>query len=52
MYNLRGVNDDILKDWLLFREDYLSTLTCAEDRKHWIRFEVISEKILKSIPNF
>lgn len=32
MSNLREVNDDILKDWLLFREDEISSLTCDEDR--------------------
>ena len=34
MNNLREVRDDLLKDWLLFREDELSSLTCEEDRKH------------------
>ena len=33
MANFREVNDnDILRDWLLFREDELSSLTC-EDKK-------------------
>ena len=50
MSNLREVNDDILKDWLLFREDELSSLTCDEDRKHWVYFDEISENILKSVP--
>ena len=46
MSNFREVNDDILKDWLLFREDELSSLTCEEDRKHWVYFDEISKKIL------
>ena len=50
MSNLREVNDDILKDWLLFREDELSSLTCDENRKHWVYFDEISERILKNIP--
>ena len=50
MNSLREVNDDILKDWLLFREDELSSLTCNEDRKHWVYFDEISERILKNIP--
>lgn len=50
MNNLREVNDDILKDWLDFREDALSSLTCEEDKKHWIYFEEISERILKNVP--
>ena len=45
MSNFREVNDDILKDWLLFREDELSSLTCDEDRKHWVYFDEISKKI-------
>ena len=50
MSSLREVNDDILKDWLLFREDEISSLTCDEDRKHWVYFDEISENILKSVP--
>ena len=50
MKNLREVNDDILKDWLLFREEDLSSLKCDEDRKHWIYFDKISESILRNVP--
>lgn len=51
MVNFREVNDnDILKEWLLFREDKISSLSCEEDKKHWIYFDEISDKILKSIP--
>ena len=51
MVNFREVNDnDILKDWLLFREEEISSLNCEEDKKHWIYFDEISDKILKSIP--
>lgn len=50
MSNLREINDDILKDWLDFREDELCSLTCDEDRKHSIYFEEISERILKNVP--
>ena len=50
MSNLREVNDDILKDWLDFREDAIASLGCAEDKKHWIYFDEISDKILNSIP--
>ncbi len=34
MNNFREVNDDILREWLLFREDELSSITCNEDKKH------------------
>ena len=50
MKNLREVNNDILKDWLMFREDDLCSLTCDEDRKHFVYFDEISDKILNSIP--
>ena len=48
---LNIVNDnDILKDWLDFREDTISSLDSEQDMKHWIYFEEIADKILKSIP--
>ena len=50
MNNLREVNDDIMKDWLMFREEDLGSLTCEEDKKHWIYFDEISEKILRIYP--
>jgi hypothetical protein len=50
MSNLREVNDDILKDWLLFREDEISSLSCDKDRNHWVYFDEISERILKNVP--
>ena len=39
MNNLREVNNDILKDWLLFREDEISSLSCDEDRNHFVYFD-------------
>lgn len=51
MNNLREVNNDILKDWLVFREEDLASLTCDEDRNHFLYFDEISEKILKNVPN-
>ena len=50
MNNFREVNDDILREWILFREDILSSITCDEDRKHWVYFDEISEKILRNVP--
>ena len=50
MNNFREVNDDILKEWILFREDELSSITCDEDKKHWFYFDEISEKILRNVP--
>lgn len=51
MNNLREVNDDILRDWLSFREDDLCSLTCDGDRKHFVYFDEISERILKNVPD-
>ena len=50
MNNLREVKDDLLKDWLLFREDEISSLSCDEDRNHWVYFDEISENILRNVP--
>lgn len=50
MNNLREVNDDILKDWLEFREETLYCTLGAEDKKHFVYFDDISERILKNVP--
>ena len=50
MNNLREVNDDILKDWLEFREETLCCTLSAEDKKHFVYFDEISERILKNVP--
>ena len=49
MNNFREVNDDILKDWLDFREETDLAFVNDEDRKHIVKFDEISEKILNSI---
>lgn len=49
MNNLREVNDDILKDWLEFREETLYCTLSAEDKKHFVYFDEISERILKNV---
>ncbi len=47
MSKFKNVNDDILKEWLNFREEeFFSTLT----NNHHLYFEEISDKILDSIP--
>jgi len=50
MSNLRIVKDDILKDWMMFRDEKINYLTSPEDNQHYIKFEEISKKILNSIP--
>ena len=50
MNNFREVNDDILKESLMFREDDLASLKCDEDRKHFVYFDEISANILRNVP--
>ena len=50
MNNFRNVNDDILKEWLNFREETDLAFINDEDRKHTVKFDEISEKVLNSIP--
>lgn len=50
MNNFREVNDDILRDWLMSREEDLCSLICAEDKKHFVYFDEISENILRNVP--
>ena len=50
MNNFREVNNDILKEWLIFREDDLASLKCDEDRKHIFYFDEISANILRNVP--
>ena len=51
MNNFREVNDDIIKEWLEFREETAFCEMSAEDKKHNIYFEKVAEKILKNVPN-
>ena len=50
MNNLREVNNDILKDWLEFGEETLCCTLSAEDKKHFVYFDEIFERILKNVP--
>ena len=50
MKNLREVNDDILKEWLEFREETILCYLNEEDKKHGLFIDEISEKILKNVP--
>jgi len=50
MCNFREVNDDILKDWLEFREQEGFCQSSPQDKKHYIYFEEISANILKNVP--
>ena len=48
--NFRRVNEDLLKDWLTFREETELAFLDDEDKKHTVKFDEISEKILGTIP--
>ena len=50
MVNFREVNDDdILKDWLIFREDTLLCQLSDEDYKHGLNFDKFCERILRNV---
>ncbi len=49
MNNLREVNDDILKDWLEFREDSFLCQLSNKDYKYSLNFDKFCEKILRNI---
>ena len=48
--NLREVNDDLMKEWFQFREESKFCYLTEEDKKHYIQFDEISERILKNVP--
>lgn len=49
MNNLRNVKDDLLKEWLNFREETILAILDEEDSKHVIQYDDITEKILKKV---
>ena len=49
--SFRENKEDILKEWLDFREDTEFAYLTEEDKKHCIQFDEISERILKNVPN-
>ena len=49
MNNFREVNDDILKEWLSFREESISGRLTKEDKKHYINFDEIAANILRNV---
>ena len=50
MNNFREVNDNILRDWLNFREETIFGRLTEEVKKHHIYFNEICENILKNVP--
>ena len=50
MNNFREVNEDILKEWLEFREETAFCEMSPQDKKYCTYFEEIADKILKDVP--
>ena len=50
MNNLSEVKDDLLKEWIKYREETIFAIMNEEDKKHEIRYDEITEKILKNVP--
>ena len=50
MNNFREVNDDILREWLSYREETELGYLTQEDKKHNINFDEIVKNILKNVP--
>lgn len=50
MKNLREVKDDLLKEWIEFREETAFCEMTSQDKKYCIYFDEIAEKILMNVP--
>ena len=48
--NFREVKDDLMKEWFEFLEEYRFCYATDEDKNHYIKFDEISERILKNVP--
>ena len=51
MNNLREVKDDLLREWITYREEIILAISTDEDNKHVIQYDDISERILKNVPS-
>ena len=49
MKNLREVKDDLLKEWIEFREETAFCEMSTQDKKYCICFDEITEKVLKNV---
>lgn len=41
--------NDLLKEWIVFRDEELTRLT-SEDKRHPLKFDEFEEKLVKSLP--
>ncbi len=51
MNNLREVKDDLLREWITYREETILAISTDKDNKHVIQYDDISERILKNVPS-
>lgn len=51
MNNLREVKDDLLREWITYREETILAISTDEDNKHVIQYDDISARILKNVPS-
>lgn len=49
MSNFREVNDDILKDWILYREETLFDFLSENDKKCELHFDMFCERVLRFV---
>lgn len=49
MNNLREVKDDLLKEWIEYREETIFAIMNEEDKKHEIRYDEITEKFFHQL---
>ena len=50
IYNFREVTDDIIKEWLEFREETAFCNMTPQDKKYCIYFDELAEKIMNNVP--
>lgn len=48
--NFREVNDDIIKEWLEFREETTFCNMTPQDKKYCIYFDELAEKTMNNVP--
>lgn len=48
--NFREVNDDIIKEWLEFREETAFCNMTPQDKKYCIYFDELAEKTMNNVP--
>lgn len=49
MNSFREVNNDILKDWLEFREDQIFANNSTKDKEHYFYFDELFNNILANV---